>query len=82
MSRTYIWFLIVRHIVNVVFLKKCRVDDPWSFGNDLIHPTTMPDGFAAFYVIHNTLEFIKFNLFIGVHANEEVHVRKRQLSLT
>jgi hypothetical protein len=71
----------VSHIVDVVFLQKCGVDDPRSVRDDLVHPTTMADSFATFCVFHDTFEFMLLYLLVIVHANKDIHVRKRQLGL-
>jgi len=76
-----IWLFIMRYIIDVVLLYECSVDDPRSIRDDLVHPTTMSDCFAAFCVVHNTLELIVFDLFVVVHTNEEVHIRERKLCL-
>jgi hypothetical protein len=81
MACTQVWFIVMRHIVDVVFLHERSVDNPRSLGDDLIHPATMTDRLAAFCVSHDTLEFMSFYLLIAVHTNEKVHVRERQLSL-
>jgi hypothetical protein len=78
---TQVWFIVVSHIVNVVFLQKRRVDDPRSVRDDLIHPTTMADSFATFCVFHDAFEFMLLYLLVIVHANKEIHVRKRQFGL-
>lgn len=82
MSCAQIWLFIVRHVIDVVLVDERSVDDPRSIRNDLVCPTTMSDCFAAFCVVHNTLELIMFDLFIVVHTNEEVHIRERKLCLT
>ena len=41
----------------------------------------MADGFTTFCVVHDTFEFMLLYLLVAVHANKEVHVRKRQLGL-
>jgi hypothetical protein len=76
MSRTQVWLVVVRNIVDVVFRQKRRVDHPRSVRDDLIHPATMADGFTAFYVIHNAFEFMLFYLLVAAHPNEQVHVRE------
>lgn len=77
-----IWLFIVRHVIDVVLADECSVDDPRSIRNDFVRPTTMPDCFAAFCVVHNTLELVLFDLFVVVHTDEEVHIRERKLCLT
>ena len=82
MPCTYVWLVIVSNIVDVVFRQKRSVDDPGNVRDDLIHPPTMADGFAAFSVIHNAFEFMFFNLLVAAHSDEQVHVRERQLGLS
>jgi hypothetical protein len=41
----------------------------------------MADSFTAFCVLHDTFEFMLLYQLVGAHANEEVHVRERQLGL-
>jgi hypothetical protein len=76
-----VWFVIVGDIVDVVLFQKRGIDDPRSLRDDLIYPATMADGFATFCVVHDAFEFMVFHLLIIVHANKEIHVRKRQLGL-
>lgn len=82
MPCTQIWFIIVRHIVNVVFLDKRCVDNPRGVRDDLIHPATMADSFATFCVFHYTFKLVLFYLLVAVHPNEEVYLWERHLGLT
>lgn len=81
MARTQVWFVVVRHVVNVVFLQKGGIEDPRGFRDDLIHPATMTDGFTTLCVLHDALEFMLLYLLVAIHANEEVHVRESQFGL-
>lgn len=76
-----IWLLVVRHIIDVILLYECSVDDPRSIRDNLVHPTAMSDCFATFCELHNTLELMLFDLFVVVHTNEEVHIREGKLCL-
>jgi hypothetical protein len=53
----------VRHVIDVVLVDECSVDDARSIRDDFVHPTTMSDCFAAFCIVHNTLELIVLDLF-------------------
>jgi hypothetical protein len=75
-----IWFLIVRHVIGVVLVDEPSIDDPRGIRDDFVYPTTMSDCFAAFCVVHDTLELILFALFVMVHTNE-VHIREQKLCL-
>jgi hypothetical protein len=76
-----IWLFIVRYIIDVVLIDECGVDDPRSIRDDLVHPTTMSDCFAAFCVVHNTLELIVLDLFVVIHTDEEMDILERKLCL-
>jgi hypothetical protein len=81
MTCAHVWLIVVRRVVDIVFLHICGIDNPRRIRYDLIHPATMADRLAAFCVSHNTPEFMLFYLLVAVHTDNKVHVRERQLSL-
>jgi len=45
-SRGGIWFFVMSDIIDLIFLEEIVVDHPWSIGNDLVDPSTMPRRFT------------------------------------
>ena len=73
--------VVVRHVVNLVFLQEVRRDNPWTVGNDLVNPLAMPHGFRSFLSSQYCQPFSLVGFRVACHTYDEMDVRKSSLCL-
>lgn len=59
MTSTHVGIIVVRHIVDLVFLDKGRVKNPRCLGNDFVDPATMPNGLTPTITLLETTRHLK-----------------------
>ncbi len=72
---------IVRNIVNVVLAEEVDRDNPGARHDDLVDPSAVLEDVRSFQLIHYNLSFFLNGFFVSTHADDQIRVREKFLSL-
>lgn len=70
---SFIWIIVMSHVINFVLVNKCLINDPWSFRNDFIYPTAVSDRLATLGMSHDGPRFVFTAELIRADAYQQVH---------